>query len=268
MMLRSVVAKTMRDQRRSLLIWSLSMAALVGMYAGFYPSFHQSNAYNDVVNQMPKALRDLFTAGIGVDFGSGAGYVYMEMLSFMAPLVVLLYAIGAGASAIAGEEERRTLDLLLSTPVSRARLVLEKFAAMCAGVLAITVAMGVALVSFGAAANMGLDTSNVAAAMVHLALLGLVFGTLALTAGAAAGRMTAARSVAALVAVVGYLVNGFAPSVSWLHPVQKASPFYQYIGADPIRHGLSLAAVGVAVATIIVLVAGAVWLFDRRDVAT
>jgi ABC-2 type transport system permease protein len=267
-MLRSVALKTIRDQRRSLVIWSLSMAALVGMYAGFYPSFHESNAYNDVINQMPKALRDLFTAGIGVDFGSGAGYVYMEMLSFMAPMVVLIYAIGTGAGGIAGEEERRTLDLLLSTPVSRTRLVLEKFAAMTAGVLAIVLAMGIALVAFGAAADMGLDTANVAAAMTHLALLGLVFGALALTTGAAVGRTTAARSVAALVAIVGYLVNGFAPSVSWLHPLQKASPFYQYIGADPIRHGLSLAAVGVAVVTITVLVAGAVWLFDRRDVAT
>jgi ABC-2 type transport system permease protein len=267
-MLRNVGLKTIRDQRRSLAVWSASMALLVGMYAGFYPSFRDSNAYSDVVNQMPKALRDLFTAGIGVDFASGAGYVYMEMLSFMAPMLVLLYAIGAGAGAIAGEEERRTLDLLLSTPVSRTRLVLEKFAAMCAGVLVIVLAMGVALVVFGKAADMGLDTANVAAAMVHLALLGLVFGGLALATGAAVGRMTVARSVAGLVAVVGYLINGFAPSVSWLHPVQKISPFYQYIGADPIRHGLSLAAVGVAVATVSALVAAAVWLFDRRDVAT
>jgi ABC-2 type transport system permease protein len=258
----------MRDQRRSLVIWSVSMALLVGMYAGFYPSFHESNAYNDVINQMPKALRDLFTAGIGVDFGSGAGYVYMEMLSFMAPMLVLLYAVGAGAGAIAGEEERRTLDLLLSTPVSRTRLLLEKFAAMCAGVLAIVLAMGIALVAFGAAADMGLDTANIAASMLHLALLGLVFGALALAAGAATGRMTVARGLAGLLAVVTYLINGFAPSVSWLHPIQKASPFYQYIGADPIRHGLSLAAVGIAAATVAVLIAAAVWAFDRRDVAT
>ena len=44
----------------------------------------------------------------------------------MVPLLLLVAAIGAGARAIAGEEERGTLDLLLSTPVSRRRLALEK----------------------------------------------------------------------------------------------------------------------------------------------
>ena len=263
----SVGVKTLHDQRRSLVTWSTSVVLLVGMYAGFYPSFHRSSAYSDVINQMPKALRDLFTAGIGIDFSSGAGYVYMEMLSFMAPMLVILYAVNAGANAIAGEEEQHTLDLLLSTPVSRTRVTVEKAVALCAGVLAIATAMGIALVAFGAAADMGLDTGNVAATMVHLALLGLVFGAIALAVGAATGRVGVARGAAALVAVVTYLVNGFAPNVSWIHPLQKLSPFYQYLGNDPIRHGISLTSVGVAVATAAVLAAIAVWSFRRRDLA-
>jgi ABC-2 type transport system permease protein len=266
-MLRSVGLKTLHDQRRSLVTWAVAMTALVGMYAGIYPSFSKSNAYSDVVDQMPKALRDLFTAGIGMDFSSGPGYVYMEMLSFMAPMLVLLYTIGAGANAIAGEEERHTLDLLLATPVTRTRVALEKVAAMVAGVLAIVVASGAALVAFGAAADMGLDTANVAASMLHLALLGLVFGACALALGAATGRVAVARTGAALVAVGTYLVNGFAPSVSWLQPVRKLSPFYQYIGHDPIRRGVSVTAVGIAVATVVALVAVAVWSFRRRDLA-
>jgi ABC-2 type transport system permease protein len=267
MLLRSVGLKTLHDQRRSLVTWSVTVASFVGMYAGFYPSFKGTRSYNDLINQMPKALRDLFTAGTGGDFSSGAGYVYMEMLSFMAPLLVLLYAIGAGANAIAGEEERHTLDLLLSTPVTRARVVLEKYAALCAGVVVIAAAMAIALVAFGSAAGMGLRTANVAAAALHLALLGLVFGAVALVAGSASGHVAVARGAAALLAVVAYLVNGFATSVSWLEPVQKLSPFYQYIGHDPIRHGLSVAAVGIALGSATALVTVAVWAFRRRDLA-
>ena len=58
-MLREVWTKTLRDQRRALLAWSLALVLLVGMYAGFYPSFHGSNSYNDLITQMPKALRNL-----------------------------------------------------------------------------------------------------------------------------------------------------------------------------------------------------------------
>jgi ABC-2 type transport system permease protein len=266
-MLRSVGLKTLHEQRRSLLVWAVTLLLLVGMYAGLYTSFEGTSAYNDVINQMPKALRDLFTAGIGIDLNSGAGYVYMEMLSFMVPMLVLIYAINAGSAAVAGEEERHTLDLLLSTPVSRARVAVEKFGAMTIGVVVLVATMGAALVAFGSAAGMGLATANVAAAMLHLALLGLVFGALALVVGAASGRVAATRGITSAVAVVAYLVNGFAPSVSWLHPVQKLSPFYQYIGHDPIRHGVSVAAVGIAVATATALLVAAVWAFRRRDLA-
>ena len=50
----------------------------------------------------------------------------------MVPLLLLIAAIGAGARATAGEEERGTLDLLLANPISRRRLVLEKLAALAA----------------------------------------------------------------------------------------------------------------------------------------
>ena len=266
-MLRSVWAKTLRDQRRSLWAWALALVALVGMYAGFFPSFHGSTSYTDLINQMPKALRDLFTAGAGGDLSSGPGYVYMETLSFMAPTLMLVYAIGAGTQAVAGEEERRTLDLLLSTPLTRTRLLLEKALAIGVGISVLAAAIGVALIGFGAATGMGLSTLNVVASMVHLALLAMVFAALALLIGAATGRVAIARGIAGATAVISYLVNGFAPSVSWLGPLRKLSPFYQYLGHDPIRHGFSVVAVVVAVATVAVLLTVATRLLVRRDLA-
>ena len=266
-MLRSVWMKTLRDQRRALLAWSVALVLLVGMYAGFYPSFHDSSSYTDLIDQMPKALRDLFTAGAGGDLSSGPGYIYMEMLSFMAPTLMLVYAIGAGAQAIAGEEERHTLELLLATPVTRRRLVLDKWLALTAGTGFLAAAMGVAIVAFGAVTDMGLSTVNVVASMLHLALLALVFGTLALLVGAATGRVALARGVPAAVAVVAYLVNGFGVSVSWLAPARKFSPFFQYVGHDPIRDGFSAVAVAVAATTVFVLLAAAVRLLRSRDVS-
>ena len=266
-MLRNTWTKTLRDQRRSLLAWSIALVLLVGMYAGFYPSFHGSSSYTDLINQMPKALRDLFTSGVGGDLSSGPGYIYMEMLSFMAPTLILIYAIGASAQAIAGEEERHTLDLLLATRLTRTRLLLQKALAVGVGICLLASAMGVAIVAFGAATGMGLSTANVAASMVHLSLLAMVFSGVGLLTGAATGRVALARGVPAAGAVVAYLVNGFGVSVSWLQPVRRFSPFYQYVAGDPIRHGLSALNVTVAICTVLVLVACANRLFGRRDIA-
>lgn len=118
----------------------------------------------------------------------------------------------------------------------------------------------------GPAFGLTIPAGKAGAAMVHLGLLGLVFGALALAIGAATGRTGASRGVPALVAVLAYMVDGLAPMVSWLEPFQKLSPFYQYGGHDPLLSGVSGPAVLVTVLTIVVLVMIAIWGFRRRDV--
>lgn len=99
-----------------------------------------------------------------------------------------------------------------------------------------------------------------------LYLLGLVFGTLALAISAATGHSAMSRAVAAAVAVVAYVVNGLAPLVDRLEPLRKLSPFYQYVGHDPLRTGLNGPAILVSCGTVAVLLVIAVLGFRRRDV--
>lgn len=98
------------------------------------------------------------------------------------------------------------------------------------------------------------------------ALVGVLFGTLALAVGAATGRRGLARGVAAAFAVASYLVSSLADLVSLLRPVRPLSPWYQAIGVDPITHGFSwrlLILVGLTAA----FVAASSAAFERRDLA-
>ena len=265
-MLHSVGLKTLHDQRRALTAWSVSLALLVAMYVAIWPSLRNQPSMSDFLNQMPKAMRSLFAAS-GADMSTPVGYVQVELLAFMGPLLLIIYSVTAGASAVAGEEDRHTLDLLLANPISRTRIVLEKLAAMTAGAALLGAVTAVALLAEGRLASMSLPVGGVTAAMMHMTLLALVFGTMALATGAATGHPALSRALPAVVAVLAYIVNGLAPVVSWLKPAQKFSPFYQYSGHDPLRHGLSWPATLVAVSTILVLAAIAVAAFRRRDVA-
>ena len=264
-MLTSVLTKTLRDQGRALLGWCISVALLIAMYVAFWPTVRDQPSMSDLLDQMPEAFRALF-ASSGADMSTPAGYVQVELLAFMGPAAVLMYAVGSGAAAIGGEEDRHTLDLLLSNPVGRSRVVLDKFLAMAAGTFLIVAVMGVGMVAEGNLVDLILPAGNVAAAMLHLALLGIVFGTLALMLSAATGRTGLSKGVPALVAVVAYIVNGLAPLVDWLADIQEFSPFYQYIGHDPLRNGLDGGSVAISAATAVVLLALAVLGFRRRDV--
>ena len=265
-MLHRISSKTLYDQRRALLAWALGLVLWVGMYAALWPSIRDQPAMSDFLNKMPEALRALFAA-TGADMSTPTGYVQVELLSFMAPILLLIYAVTTGAAAIAGEEDRRTADLLFANPVSRRRVVLEKLAAMTLAVFGLCAVVALALFAEGTPAGMGLPVGNVIATMLHLALLAIVFGCLALAVGAATGKVGLARAVPAAIAVVAYVMNALGDVVSWLGSARIVSPFYQYIGHDPLRHGISWPAVLVAVGTATILVVIAIESFERRDIA-
>src|SRR4029453_12552773 len=112
-MLGSVFAKTLVEQRRALIWWAMGLVAACLLAPAFYPSIHENAAsFERLLDSLPEGLRRAF----GEDFASPAGYLQARLFSIFAPVLFLIFAIGAGSRAIAGEEEHKTLDLLLSTP--------------------------------------------------------------------------------------------------------------------------------------------------------
>ena len=109
-MLRDITTKTLRDQGRAFAGWGVAIVLLVAMYVAIWPSMRDQPAMGDFIDQMPEAFRNLF-ATAGADMSTPVGYLQIELLSFMAPILVILYAVTAGSGAVAGEENRRTLDL-------------------------------------------------------------------------------------------------------------------------------------------------------------
>jgi hypothetical protein len=63
---------------------------------------------------------------------------------------------------------------------------------------------------------------------------------MALAVGAVIGRRGLVLGVAAALAVGAYLANAVASQVPSLGAIRKLSPFYDYLGGDPLRTGLDL----------------------------
>ena len=84
--MRSVFARSVRDLRRGLLWWSVGLAGMVAMMAGVYPSIRDNPALNRLVEDYPEALKAFIAFGGSVDYVSGAGYLGIELFSFMVPL--------------------------------------------------------------------------------------------------------------------------------------------------------------------------------------
>jgi ABC-2 type transport system permease protein len=238
-MLRSVATKTLRDLRRGFLWWSLGLAGMVALMVSVYPTVRDNKALNKLVQQYPDALKAFIGFGGQVDYLSAAGYLGSELFSFMVPLVLLVAAIGAGARAVAGEEETGTLELLLACPVSRRRVVLEKLAALAVEVAGLGAILLLSLWVGARAVSMEISFAHLAAATTAAVLLALAYGALALLVGAATGRRALTTGVVAAAAVAAYLVAALAPLVDVLAPAKLASPFYHYSAGGPLLHGLA-----------------------------
>lgn len=265
-MLRNVLLKSLDDARRGFIWWSIGLVGLVGMIASVYPSIRDNPGLNKLIEDYPEALKGFIAFGGEVDYASAAGYLGSELFSLMIPLLFLVAAIANGAGAIAGEEERGTLELLLANPVSRRRVVLEKVAALVAELAGLGAVLWLSLWAGTRLAGMDIAVAHLGAAVVSTLLLAFLFGGLALALGAASGRRSVAIGVSTALAVLTYFVNSLAPLVDAFDAVSRLSPFYHYAASDPLRHGLELGHVGFLAALGAATVVAAIALFDRRDV--
>ncbi|HZD78764.1 MAG TPA: ABC transporter permease subunit, partial [Actinomycetota bacterium] len=232
----TVFARTLREQRRALLWWTLGVVGTVLMYAAIWPTIRQNAVdLNRYLDSFPDAMRNLIGSA---DFGTPDGYLQSELFSFVAPIVFLVYAIGAGARAIAGEEEAGSLDVLLSTPIRRRRVLVDTFGSMTLALLGLAFLLWASTLLLGRGFDMRADLAHLSAAALSTFLVALVFGSLSLAVGCLTGSRSTAIGVSSGLAVVTFLLNMFGPSVPALDRVRWISPFFYYGGAEPMLHGL------------------------------
>jgi ABC-2 type transport system permease protein len=262
MRLRSVYAKTIYDRRHGLLWWSVGIGLLTVAVLSVWPSVRDE--YQKLVENYPEGLLALF----GIEksgLGSATGYLQAELFGLMVPLTLIAYMIAAGSAATAGERDRGTLEFLLSQPVSRTRVLVEKSLGLGTALATITIAFAVVLVAFARVFALHVAAPKLLAATVSVFLLALLFGAVALLAGSVTGHRGLAAGIASAAAIAAFLVNSLGALVEGLKRFRPLSPFWWYGGHDPLQRGLEPLHVVLLIAGIIVLTGAAVVVFRRRD---
>ncbi len=263
--LRNVFLKSLREQRAALAWWAVGVIALCLMTVAFYPSMRDSRGMAEYFEEAPEWIKTVM--GDPSEFTTPTGYLNGELFFMMVPILFLIFAISRGSGAIAGEEQAGTLDLLLSNPLSRRRVLLEKAASMLAALLGLGLALWVGLALGAAAVGMDISLLRLADACFSGVLLGAVFGSLALALGCASGRRGLTIGVTAALGVGTFFLKSLAPLIESLEVWGKLSPFYYYDAAQPLKNGLSWAHAAVLAGAAAFFVALSVFLFDRRDIA-
>ena len=265
-MLRSVLAKTLHDARRQILGWGIGAGLLAIWLVAFYPFIRDSDAMAELLEEMPPAMMSAF--GIDVlTFTTGAGYLSGQLYSFIAPILIIGFGVSLGVAITAAEEHDNTMDMLLSAPISRTRIILSKLAASILALGVIPISIALVLAAMNGPFEMKLSLNGILSMNTSLWLLGLLFGAIAAATGSFTGNPVSARGVALSLAILSWFVTAFESFFNWLEFPAKLSPFTWYMDRNLFLEPWSSAMIWLFAATAgFALVA--IWLFARRDIAT
>ena len=263
----TVLRRFVADRRRSLFGWSVAAVLLVVMTVAFYPTIREQPSIEDVARNLPDALKATFGISDAVSLASPEGYLHGRMFSLMMPLALVIFGIGLGARAIGGSEEDGDLELLLAQPVTRQRVLVERFAAVLLIVGALAVVFTLALFAlaplFGA--TEGLRSFWIIAACTGAFGLAGMHGAIAFVAGAVRGTRSAAVGAGTGVAVVGYLLQGLLAAAGASDNVRMVSPWQWYLRRNMLVEGPDALAFVLPLLVTVLCLGVSVVVFTRRD---
>ena len=259
----TIFRKELRSGAVGLLVWSVIIGGLMAVCVGIYPSF--SDSMGDV-SALFAGLGE-FSAAFGLDklqYGSMMGFYGVECGNILG-LGGAFYAALTAMGLLAGEEGGHTAEFLLTHPVSRLRVCLEKLAALAVLVIGLNVvcfacgAGGILIISEEADWS-GLLRYHGALLLMQLEIGALCFG---LSAFLRRGGLGLAMGLAALLYFAGLLVN-LDQGLDWLRFV---TPYY-YADAARVLDGEALAGPILVGCALGALGAGfGLWWYRRKDIS-
>lgn len=244
-------------------------AVVVSLYAvfavGLFPSVEAANVdFERLMESYPEALREAF----GVEaIGTIEGFLAGELYNFVWVLLLGVYFAYRAGGMIADDIERGRMDLLLSLPLSRSRLLFEKYASLIVPIVVVNTVTGIAV--YAGTIVIGHAVDPLVLFMVHLlsvpyllacAAIGLVFSVVV-------DRADVGQRAALGAMFVLYLVESLAASTEQFEALKYLSPTYYY---DPtavlVRESYAAVDTAILVGVAIGLLFLSHLLFKNRDI--
>jgi ABC-2 type transport system permease protein len=263
----TVLWRTLRSRRKSLLGWSLGLVGLIGITVAAYPSIANQEGFSDIIDDYPEFVQEILGLGSGMSITEPAGYLNSQFFSNMLPLLFIIFLVSFGVRETATDERDGTLDLITGHPIVRRRLMLEKaLAVLTAGTFLAILSVLTFLIS-APLAGMDISINALWGATVSVFLVGVLFGGLAFGIGAATGSRGIALGTASGVAVATFILWGLAPLIDAISSLERLSPFFWALAGDPILNGVQAGNALLLLGTGLVFFGVGIWMFDRRDIA-
>ncbi|MGI8587082.1 MAG: ABC transporter permease subunit [Chloroflexia bacterium] len=245
-------ARSMRDLLGPAIAWTAGLVAYILLIEYSLPA-------------LIAPLKSLTSGAFGAILGSVVstmGFLQVLMLA-----VVSLVVAGFGLFQVAawtGDEEAGRLELVLSTPHGRGAVLLARFAALVLITALMVLVMGVTILLVAPAAGITVEADKVWTGMAGLVPFALATAAAGWAIGAFLKRPGPASLIVGVVLVAMYFLDALRPLFKLPDAVLEISIFHAY--GRPFLDGLNTGSLLAFSAATLLLLAAALWGFQRRDV--
>lgn len=251
--------------RWTILGWGIGLGVLAGYLLAFFDTIaEQQAALEEMMAAYPPELLAFF--GDMRAISTPEGYLTIEFFSFM-PIILGILAVIRGAGLLISDEEKGTLDMLLSQPLLRTRLLIGRFLGLITILILILLIVWLGFVIALRWSTIQVTPGQLALPFISLWVILIFYGSLALLLSLVLPSKDTAAMFAGLLLVSDFFIQSLALIDDRLLNVAKLFPLKYYQSGAAIN-GLNWEyLVGLAGATLILFL-GAWWLFQRRDIRT
>ena len=151
-----IALQTIKEYSRTTIIITLLFLLMTVMYAGMFPSFEES------LIEMAKTgfLDDYNFLAHADQMHTYIGFLTIELYQIFWLLILAIIIGFVVSSSIAKEIEGKTIDLLMSNPISRKQIVIEKFIGLIPMMLIVNYCTMLAVMGVTIAIDKTLDFNN------------------------------------------------------------------------------------------------------------
>ncbi len=262
-----ILTRTLWQRRWYILWWSVGVAAYMALVVGVYPPFRdQAATLNHTFSSLPQAAKSLIADTN--NFFSPEGYLSANAYYLMLPIIFGIVCIGLGSSLLARDEQDHTLELLLSRPVSRGRVLVARALAGLCILAVIALSTSAATMVLAWLVKLHIPLAWLAEATVMSAGLALIFGALAFMFTALGrGARAASVGIATLLLFASYLFTSLSGTVHWLSWPAKLLPYNYYHPTDVLA-GKGNWNEAIIILVVVILFGAVSYIgFRRRDIS-
>jgi len=254
-----------RAYRKSTIIWSVSLVAIMVMFISLFPSFSKdAEQMTAMLQGFPEALRQALSLDLE-NFFTILGF-YGYVLSFII-LAGAIQAMNIGVSIVSKEVREKTADFLLTKPVTRTAILNAKLLAAFVSLLTTNIVYGTAALQMAMQVEKGyFNVQTFLLLSFSLFIVQLIFLALGIVFSVIFRKIKSVLTIS-LVTVFSFYFIGAIGGTTEDQAIRYFSPFKYVDTAYILRHsGYEASYLLVAAVLIVVAVVVSYVVYSKKDI--